>query len=70
MSSGNQVVFDSDGSYVENKKTGVKTRIKDEKGEFKMDVWVWTQEADGSGGKLAVVEGGSEPVFNRLEDLI
>ena len=68
---GNRVVFDSDGSYVENKKSGVKTKINDDRGEFKMDVWVWEEEQAQSSGELAAVKAEVEkPIFNRLEDLM
>ena len=63
---GNRVVFDSAGSYVEDKKTGSRTEIKDDNGEFTMDVWVQT------GGELGVMDQNEEdsPGFPRLEELI
>ena len=36
---GNRVVFDSDGSYVQNKSTGFKTGIAEENGTYSMVVW-------------------------------
>ena len=66
---GNRVVFDANGSYIENKRTGAKTKIHDETGEFKVDMWI-LQEEDGSGeGELATVNEETS-VFSRLEDLI
>ena len=36
---GNRVVFDADGSYVQNKATGFKTGIAEENGTYSMVVW-------------------------------
>ena len=40
MKAGNRVVFDEDGSYVVNKATGETTWMREERGIFKIDVWV------------------------------
>ena len=37
---GNKVVFDPDGSYVENKTTGDRTWLKKRNGMFVMKLWV------------------------------
>ena len=37
---GNRVVFDDDGSYVENKKTGERMTIEEDDGDYGLDVWV------------------------------
>ena len=37
---GNRVVFDDEGSYVENKKTGEKMVIEEDDGDYVLDVWV------------------------------
>ena len=37
---GNRVMFDEDGSYIENKKTGKKIKVKMENGAFEFDLWV------------------------------
>ena len=37
---GNKVVFDGHESYIENKKTGIKTRMRPENGVYVFDVWV------------------------------
>ena len=37
---GNRVVFDEDGSYVENKKTGERMVIEEDDGDYVLDVWV------------------------------
>ena len=39
-----RVVFDEDGSYVENKVTGEKIKVVEEDGEYVLDVWVNTKE--------------------------
>ena len=36
---GNRVVFDEEGSYVENKKTGERTELVKEKGSYILTVW-------------------------------
>ena len=40
---GNRVVFDEE-SYVENKKTGIKTPVREEGGVYVFDIWVPTCE--------------------------
>ena len=37
---GNRVILDEDGSYIENKKTGKRIKVKMEKGAFEFDLWV------------------------------
>ena len=37
---GNQVVFDEESSYVENKKTGERTELVKEKGSYILTVWI------------------------------
>ena len=37
---GHQVVFDADGSYVRNKRTGEINWMREENGNFIMDLWV------------------------------
>ena len=39
---GHRVVFDDDGSYVENKQTGERLTIVEEDGDYLLDVWVKT----------------------------
>ena len=50
---GNRVVFDDEGSYVENKATGEKIKVLEEDGEYVLDVWVNTSAAreETSGGQ-------------------
>ena len=45
---GHRVVFDDDGSYVEDKETGETLRVIEEDGEYVIDVWVKTGEQEGS----------------------
>ena len=42
---GSRVVFDEEGSYVENKTTGERIRVSEEDGEYVLDVWVNTGKA-------------------------
>ena len=37
---GNRVVFDDEGSYVENKQTGEKMKIEEDDGDYVLDLWV------------------------------
>ena len=37
---GNRVVFDDDGSYVENKQTGERMKIEEDDGDYVLDLWV------------------------------
>ena len=37
---GQRVVFDDEGSYVENKWTGERIKVLEEDGEYVLDVWV------------------------------
>ena len=43
--SGERVVFDDEGSYVENKATGERIKVAEEDGEYVLDVWVNMKEA-------------------------
>ena len=37
---GNRVVFDEGNSYIQNKETGLKTKIHEENGVYNMHLWV------------------------------
>jgi hypothetical protein len=37
---GNKVVFDEDGSYILNKKTGKTIKVRMDNGNFEFDLWV------------------------------
>ena len=39
---GQKVVFDDEGSYVENKTTGERIQVLEQEGEYVLDVWVNT----------------------------
>ena len=39
---GHRVVFDEEGSYVENKTTGERIKVSEEDGEYVLDMWVNT----------------------------
>ena len=41
-SAGNRVVFDEDGSYIQNKMSGEVTRIKEVGGMYELTMWVRT----------------------------
>ena len=41
--SGHRVIFDEEGSYVENKESGEQLRILEEDGEYLLDVWIKTK---------------------------
>ena len=47
---GNRVIFDSDGSYVENKKSGETTAIERQNGVFTMKFWVAPRPVSGQSG--------------------
>ena len=46
IKNGNQVVFDSQGSYVRNKQTGQILEIQNRDGSFELDLWVQEGEKD------------------------
>ena len=40
MKSGNRIVLDDDGSFIEDKKTGRQINMRMENGEFEFDLWI------------------------------
>ncbi len=40
ISSGHRVVFDEDGSFVQNKQSGEINWLREENGNFMMDMWI------------------------------
>jgi hypothetical protein len=40
MKAGNRIVLDDEGSYIEDKATGRKIKIRTEQGEFEFEIWV------------------------------
>eukprot|EP00974_Lingulodinium_polyedra_P091639 8882133-Lingulodinium_polyedra.AAC.1 len=51
---GNRVVFDEEGSYVQNKKTGMKTKIEKRNGVYVMDLMVKQEPESHSQGRHKV----------------
>ena len=45
VKAGNRVVFDEDGSYIENKKDGTRTPIEWRNGGYALKVWVHREQA-------------------------
>ena len=57
VAAGNRVVFDSEGSYIEEKGTGLRTKIHERNGTYALDLWIKSQEpGEGQQQILAVVE--------------
>ena len=46
---GNRVVFDDDGSYVENKNTGQRTWMAEDAGMYNLKMWVSRQSTAEAG---------------------
>ena len=51
---GHRVIFDDEGSYVEDKQTGETMKVIEEDGEYVIDVWIKTGEQEKStfGGQV------------------
>ena len=51
---GHRVIFDDEGSYVEDKETGETMKVIEEDGEYVIDVWIKTGEQENStfGGQV------------------
>ena len=45
VAAGNRVVFDEDGSFIEDKTTGEKMWMKEEAGMYMLKMWVQTNKA-------------------------
>ena len=43
---GNRIVFDDEGSYVENKQTGEQLKIIEEDGDYILEAWVKTGQKE------------------------
>ena len=43
VQAGNKVVFDADGSYIEDKSTGEKMWLREENGMYMLRMWVKTE---------------------------
>ena len=57
--SGNRVVFDNDGSYIESKTNGQKTQLRRESGVYRFDMWV---KRSGNDCNVNSVSGFTRPV--------
>ena len=78
LKAGNRVVLDNEGSYIQNKASGVITKVEDKNGSFVFDIWVprgSERQGNGYQGKYfqALVEGeeqgNHETGFVGLDDL-
>ena len=60
VSRGNRVVFDSTGSYIENKQDGSRLWLRERAGVYVLDVWVrpYKSGTGGSGTSGAATKGG------------
>ena len=56
IEAGNTVVFDKNGSYIQNKVTGKKTALKRKNGSFVFSLWVKRKGASGFTGQAMSVE--------------
>ena len=65
---GNRVVFDDDGSYVQNKTTGDWTPIRRKKGVYVMTVWVMPSNGRKSNATLDTVEEENEADLEEDKD--
>ena len=68
---GNKVVLDEEGSYVENKATGRKTKVEKIGGTYRFRIWVKKDKKLSTGRFDALGDDGEEEVFARLgEELL
>mgnify|MGYP000211335328 CR=1 FL=1 len=69
---GNRVVFDDegDGSYIESKRTGKKTKIDKVKGVYLLRLWVSKERQVNSVGEDVKQYANSNSVFARLGQMI
>ena len=66
----NKVVFDDEGSYIEDKATGEKTVIRKENGVYNLEMWVEVEE-EGENECNGVDENGNATTgFARLDDSV
>ena len=57
---GHRVVFDEDGSYIENKTTGEIHMLREDNGNYMLDMWVVPQTTE-----CVPPPGGTPPSFGR-----
>ena len=69
---GNRVILDEDGSFIENKKTGKRIKVKMEKGAFEFELWVkkaTEKNKEGNNKKKVTLNNKFEPLGNDDEDM-
>ena len=67
----NRVVLDDEGSYVENKTTGQKTKVNKVDGTYRFRIWIKKNARLSSGRFDALDQDGKEEVYVRLgEELL
>ncbi len=49
--SGHRVVFDDEGSYIQNKATGETNWLREEHGNYVLDIWASPSDEAGLGGQ-------------------
>ena len=59
VEAGNRIIMDSEGSYVENKKTGERMQLRSKKGVFVLDV----KYQDGETGEITLDSGAGVSVW-------
>ena len=64
VDAGNQVVFDSTGSYIVHKATGATTLIHDGNGKYVLKMWI--EKSKGENGKRESKTGVNTGMFNAL----
>jgi hypothetical protein len=66
---GNMVVLDGKNSYMVNKRTGIKTPIREENGQFAMYIWVRDPEVNVVAARCGASVKQAVPTCNRFEAL-
>lgn len=59
VAAGNRIVLDSNGSFIENKRTGQKTKLIKENGVFVMNTWVPECRGEGGQGRAGFARQGA-----------
>ena len=68
LQAGNSVTFDKGGSYIENKATGIRTKIEDRNGAFVFDIWVPRVNEQHGGGQQQQGNGYNGKYWKALEE--
>ena len=66
----NRVVFDDDGSYIENKSNGERTKIEKENGVYTLEFWVKCEHNCGNHGDVSSVGNEITTGFPWLDESI